>query len=222
MAKRRKNGAADAEAEATTEQQPVTQTGAEKIALETMRGDIRDALLTEFKSRPKAWQQMNEQEQDSIIFRLNHIAQGLVDRAVYVVAHQGAPYLAGEVNKFTVKDGLKIEFGSAGLAENIIKLAEHSGAAVLVLIEPRKYQGQRADAKPDVVGDLKMPRERQDEAQLAQVGKGAGEPVDAPADKPHVDTSAAPFHAPADPGPMPEGIRRPNELDMPAKPAMPA
>lgn len=144
------------------------------VQAETLRGDIRDVLLTEFKLRPKAWEAMNENEQESVINRIENITRDLVRRAVDIVAHEGHPYLVGKVNKFTVKagpEGLKIEFGAAGLADNIVKLVQHSGdGAVLVLISPAKYQGQRKPAEPDVIGDLGIPRP--DEAQINKFLQG--------------------------------------------------
>jgi len=129
------------------------------LATETLRGDIRDMLLAEWKTRPKSWQAMNESEQESVIHRLGNIARDLVNRAVTLVAHQGSPFIIGETPKFTIKDQCKIEFVVAALPENLIKLANHRGPAVLVLVAPNKYQGQRKPAEPDVVGDLGMPRE---------------------------------------------------------------
>lgn len=143
------------------------------VQAETLRGDVRDALLVEFKLRPKAWEQMNESEQESLIRRLETISHDLVHRAVTIVAHEGHPHLIGKVSKFTVKDGLKIEFGASGLAENIVKLAQHSGdGAVLVLVAPQKYQGQRKPAETDVVGDLAIPIPRPDEEQIKKFLQG--------------------------------------------------
>ena len=141
------------------------------VQAETLRGDIRDALLTELKVGEKPWQQMNETEQERVIRRAETLASDLVNRVVTIVAHEGHPHLIGKVNKFTVKDGLKIEFGVAGLADNIVKLAQHSGdGAVLVLIAPAKYQGHRKPAEPDVIGDLGIPRP--DEAQINRFLQG--------------------------------------------------
>jgi hypothetical protein len=141
------------------------------VQAETLRGDIRDALLTELKIGEKPWQQMNETEQERVIRRAENLATDIVNRAVVLVAHEGHPHLIGKVSKFTVKDGLKIEFGAAGLADNIVKLAQHSGhGAVLVLIEPAKYVGQRKPAETDVIGDLGIPRP--DEEQIQKFLKG--------------------------------------------------
>jgi hypothetical protein len=215
-----------------------------ELAADTLRGDIRDALLAEFKGRSKPWQQMTEGEQESVIHRMEHIARGLVDQAVNLVAHQGAPFLLGEAPKFTVKDSCKIEFVVAALPENLIKLANHRGAAVLVLVEPHKYQGHRKPAETDVVGDLAMPKERADEALLDQVGRGngeaSGEPVPAIdpvgpggsgglSAEPHADVSQPPF-ALGEAEPVDVGTQdmRPRHLQqrdvdrqMPEAPAMP-
>lgn len=143
------------------------------VQAETLRGDIRDALLTEFKLGEKPWQQMNETEQERVIHRVETLAAQLVNRAVTVVAHEGHPHLVGKVNKFTVKEGLKIEFAAAGLSENIVKLAQHSSdGAVLVLVAPVKYQGERKAAETDVIGDLAIPIPRPDEELIRKFPSG--------------------------------------------------
>lgn len=160
---------------------------AEITEAKTLRGDIRDQILAEFKGMPKPWQQMNEAEQRRVIERASEIALMLVTRAVRIAAHEGAPHLTAEVGQFTVKDGLKVQMAAAGTVENITRLAEHRGAAVIVLVDPAKYHGERQKAQPDVVGDLRLPRPasngeaREDEANISRFAEhnaSAGDPID--------------------------------------------
>jgi hypothetical protein len=130
---------------------------AETMAARTLRGDIRDALLTEFKTTPVAWSFMKEDEQERVIHRCTEIAEQIVNRAILIAASETVPHVPADVAQFTVKDGLKIQLAAAGTLDSISALAAHRGAAVLVLIDPQKYMGQRKSAKPDVVGSLRMP-----------------------------------------------------------------
>lgn len=191
------------------------------LAAKSLKGDIRDALLSELKHMPKPWQQMNETQQQRLINRAENVAHDLVREAVTIAAAEGAAALVGRVSKFSATDkGLKIEFGVALNEENLVKLAKHTGAAVLALIEPARYQGQRKPAETDVVGDLAMPKERADEALLDRVGRGNGA---VPADlspTPHADVSAAPFDPTAETDEQMEATYG-SDRGMPDAPAMP-
>lgn len=142
---------------------------------DTLRGDIRDAVLSEFKLMPKPWQQMNEDEQERMITRATDIAQKVVAGAVDLIAARGLPAMPISVAKFTV-DGSEIKGTYTAFAddENLLRirhLAEQR--AMFVMASPDAYFGERKPAETEVVGDLAMPKgERQDEAQLDMVGQG--------------------------------------------------
>lgn len=185
----------------------------QELAAETLRGDIRDAILREFKLMPKPWHAMNEQEQERVIWRARDIADQLVRQAVDIVASKGLPALPIQVGKFTV-DGSAIKGAYECYAddESLLRIRHIAGArAMFVLASPDAYRGEEKVAEPDVVGDLAMPKERADEALLGQVGRGNGEPAPAvdpgpatdgvPADlssTPHAETADPPFHPPTD------------------------
>jgi hypothetical protein len=153
---RKKNGA-DHEQYRTSIVDQADPTGT--LQAKTLRGDIRDRILAEFKGMHKPWQQMNEAEQERIIHLAADIAGLVVNRAVEIAAHEGAPHLVVEIGQWGVKEGLKIQLGAAATLENGTQLLAHHGPAVLVLIDPLKFKGQRAPAKTDVVGSLAIPRE---------------------------------------------------------------
>lgn len=52
----------------------------------TLRGDIRDLILREYKAMSRPWQQMTESEQARLIHRANDIAGTVVRRSVDIVA----------------------------------------------------------------------------------------------------------------------------------------
>lgn len=140
-----------------------------EFVAETLSGDIRDAVLREFKALEKPWQQMNEKEQERVIHRARDIGENLTRQAIRAVAERGFQHLIVAVKQFTVTDEIKTQVVCAATVDNITKLAAHSGEGVFVLVSPKLYFGEREKATPDVVGDLKLPRGKQNQQQPAPV-----------------------------------------------------
>lgn len=175
----------------------------------TLLGDVRDALLAEFKAIDKPWSKMTEDEQGRLILRADDIAGDLVHGAVGCVAHHGFSHVGASLEQFTRKDGLKITLKSAATVDHITKLAEHGmNSVVLVFAEPAKFMGERKPAEPDNVGDLAIPKMGQgapsDPDALETVGRGKnakpkrnGKPPKA--DLANVDVSERPFGIPDEP-----------------------
>ena len=127
---------------------------------ETLRGDSRDAILREIKHIDRPWHLMSEQQQESAISRCNDLAQNLVDEALRIIAHRGAPHFVASVAKWGGK-GAELEFTikAPAIEENVIAFIKHHGPVVMVLIDPALYLGERAPATADVVGELRMPKD---------------------------------------------------------------
>lgn len=143
---------------------------------ETLRGDVRDEILREFKHLPKAWQAMNEAEQQRCIDRAFGIADALVRKAVDLIASRGMPALPIEVGKITI-DGAacKGAFECYADDDNLLRIRHLQGSrAMFVLASPSAFQGEQSKPETEVVGDLAMPKdgERADEALLKHVGQG--------------------------------------------------
>jgi hypothetical protein len=127
---------------------------------ETLRGDIRDMVLSEFKLLPKPWQQMNEEEQERLINRADDVAAKLVNTAVDLIAARELPALAITVAKFTV-DGSQIKGTYTCNADDgaLLLIRDLSDKrAIFVLADPASYAGEKAPAETEVVGDLAMPK----------------------------------------------------------------
>lgn len=156
-------------------------TSAEKaieLATTTLRGDIRDKILTEFKAIPKSWQTSNEQEQSRLISRAKDIADTLVRRAIDIIAAKGLPALPITVGKITIDGGeCKGAFECYAGDDELLRIRHLQGArAMFVLASPDAFNGEQKKPQTDVVGDLAMPKgkeqPRADEANLASVGQG--------------------------------------------------
>jgi len=148
-----------------------------ELNTESLRGDIRDRILTEFKHIPNVWQKMAESEQERLISRAQDIAGELVRKAVDIVAERGLPALPIEVGKITIDGGAcKGTFECYADDENLLRIRHLQGSrAMFVLASPDAFNGEKKPAETDVVGDLSMPKgdePRADEALLDQVGQG--------------------------------------------------
>lgn len=131
-----------------------------QFVTDTLRGDIRDAVLSEFKLMPKPWQAMNEDEQDRVIRRAQDIADNVVRSAVDLVAARGLPAIPIEVGKMTM-DGAEIEgkFKCYADDETLLR-ARHlqNSRAMFVLASPAAFNGEEKPAETEVVGELGMPK----------------------------------------------------------------
>jgi hypothetical protein len=148
-----------------------------ELNTESLRGDIRDRILTEFKHIPNVWQKMAESEQERLISRAQDIASELVRKAVDLVAERGLPALPIEVGKITIDGGAcKGTFECYADDENLLRIRHLQGSrAMFVLASPDAFNGEKQPQETDNVGDLAMPKgdePRADEANLANVGQG--------------------------------------------------
>jgi hypothetical protein len=110
--------------------------GEQEITFEsrTLVVDVRDLLLDVFKSRPKPWGQMNQEEQTDTAEGLEVFSQKLVQSVVELVASRGQHTITAQLEKFTGKSGeyqatLKMVGGPA----IALDLAQLAGKAVLIV-----------------------------------------------------------------------------------------
>ncbi|MCA6108151.1 hypothetical protein [Bradyrhizobium cenepequi] len=118
--------------------------------IETLSGDIRDALLTHVRSIKVPWAMLAEDEQQEAIDAIQKTAIDAVRRAAGLMAQQGFPHIVVKLNKWLVKDSIKMEIETSALVDSMAKLAEHgNSSAMLILSDPTVYLGERAPAKAD-------------------------------------------------------------------------
>lgn len=125
----------------------------------TLRGDIRDMILDEFKHIDGPWAKANEDEQQRRINRAGDIADQLVRQAIDLIAARGLPSLPIEVGKIEV-DGaaLKGKFECYADDDNLLRMRHLQGhRAMFVLASPDRYLGEKEPQIPDNVGSLAMP-----------------------------------------------------------------
>ncbi len=122
----------------------------EKIEAGTLAGDIRDVVLTHFRSIKVPWSMLSEQEQADKIEAIEKLGRDVARRAVFQVAASDMPILHVTTGKWNVAAAIELKLAAAATVGNITALAEHGqSAAVLVLVDPGAYMGERAKAKAD-------------------------------------------------------------------------
>jgi hypothetical protein len=151
---------ANGKTSAVPEDQGAAIEAANDFHTETLRGDVRDVVLSEFKLMAKPWQAMNEEEQDRVIRRAEDIADRLVRDAVDLIAARGLPAIPIEIGKMTM-DGAEIEgkFKCYADDETLLR-ARHlqNSRAMFVLASPDAFNGEQKSAETEVVGDLGIPK----------------------------------------------------------------
>ncbi|MEN3208616.1 hypothetical protein PUR23_01040 [Methylorubrum populi] len=123
-----------------------------ELAADTLRGDVRDALLTHIRDLEKPFSLLSETRQRDIIEAIDRTAQHVVRGSVDIIANQGFPAIDVRVSsKGKWGDGsIELTVGAAFSQSNANKISEHgAGAAVLVLAEPGEFFGERRAARPD-------------------------------------------------------------------------
>jgi len=122
------------------------------LALETLTGDIRDALLTHIRAMYEPWQKLSETKQQDKIYACTQMSVDLVRRAAQIIAGKGFESVMVSVGKITVTDKgqIKSEIACSSQTANVVHLMERQNRpSLLILVDPDDYSGERAVAKPD-------------------------------------------------------------------------
>jgi 2-methylaconitate cis-trans-isomerase PrpF len=107
-----------------------------------------------------------------------------VRKAVDMIAARGMPALPIEVGKITIEGAeCKGAFECYADDEALLRIRHLQGSrAMFVLASPDAYNGKTETPKPDVVGDLAMPKTgpgaEHDAGALAAIGRGNGADLD--------------------------------------------
>lgn len=127
------------------------ETEAERMAVATLSGDMRDIMLTHIRSQPKPWAKMSEGQQQETIDAVEQAAEDLVRRAVALISRRGFDLVPIKLADFTVKGGaLKGKFEAIVTETNVVSLSDHQGhSAVIVLTDPSDFIGERSEARAD-------------------------------------------------------------------------
>lgn len=156
-----------------------------ELRMATLSGDIRDEILREFKTMPDVWQKLDEDGQQRLIDRAKSIAYQLVDSSVDIVVSRGNDFHRVKVGKFSVdeKGVVKCEFTLGYDEDALLWIARHRNDVVaLIARDTHEFLGERARAKPEVIGSLRMqePEQPAQPEQAEHVDPDTGEVTSVP------------------------------------------
>lgn len=118
--------------------------------LETLRGDLRDALLGRLRTMPKPWTTMSQTEQQTLIDGCERMADNLVRKAVDMIAANGRDTIEGMLEQYTHKDEIKAVLKINNHAENAEALRNLVNGRVLIVgANASQFMGEKAQATPD-------------------------------------------------------------------------
>lgn len=121
-----------------------------ELNIPTLRGDVRDALLTHVKSLPKPWQQMSQLEQELAITRAESLADNLVRQAVALAGARGFEHYEVSLGKYAIDKGIEGKFSAPYSTDLVEALGTRRGATfLLVPCDINEFLGQQAAATPE-------------------------------------------------------------------------
>lgn len=139
---------------------PVEETDAPEfdLELETLMGDLRDAMLGRIRTTQKPWEQMTEAEQTDLANGIDLAARDIVRRSVRLLARHKWPHVVATLEEMKIggKNGIDIKMTCPNVSDYRETLGDHVKTQVqVVMVDSDQFMGQRApvDIKPDQ-GDL--------------------------------------------------------------------
>ena len=124
--------------------------GEDDLQLDTLRGDIRDAMLNRIRHMKTSWALCNEAEQAEIVNGLELAAKNLVRGVVrQLTAHEfpHAVVTLGEV-KIGGTKGIEAKITCPNIELNRNVLGDHVGEMVqIVMIDSDKFMGEKSEAE---------------------------------------------------------------------------
>ncbi len=119
----------------------------------TALGDLIDLNLDLFKSRPKLWSAMSQDEQQTTVRTIKAASQKVLGKVVQVVAEEDSVSVHGELaGKFTVAgDTIKVEFAVKNAdMETLMQMHKMSGHRVVIIsADDKRFSSARREPTID-------------------------------------------------------------------------
>lgn len=124
--------------------------GIAELAADTLRGDMRDALLGWFKATPKPWAQLGENEQRDMAAAADRFAGSIIKQACQIIAAGERPCIVAQLVEYKEKDGVEAKLKLPSKGEVVQALHEACGREVLVVTSgAEEFLGEAAPAEID-------------------------------------------------------------------------
>lgn len=121
-----------------------------ELAAETLRGDVRDSLLSWFKSQPKSWPFMSEREQRDLADAADRFSGSMVKQACQIIAAGERPCIVATLVEYREKDGVEAKLKLPSKGEVVAALHEACGREVLVVTSgAEEFLGEQGKAQID-------------------------------------------------------------------------
>jgi hypothetical protein len=121
-----------------------------EMASDTLRGDVRDAMLSWFKATPKPWSQMSEGEQRDFADTADRTARSMVKQACQIIAANERPCIVASLVEYKEKEGVEAKLKLASTGANVAALHEACGREVLIVTSGYdEVSGEAAPAEID-------------------------------------------------------------------------
>lgn len=104
-----------------------------ELAADTLRGDVRDAMLSWFKATPRPWGHMSEAEQRDFADTVDRAARNLVKQACQIIAANERPVIVANLVEYKEKEGVEAKLKLASTGANVAALHEACGREVLIV-----------------------------------------------------------------------------------------
>ena len=134
------------------------------MTVETVAGDLLNALMQELRLLPDIWPKLPEAEQEEIVDRLRKRVADNVREAARLIASAGRMTIVGELKKVTFGDKIAAVFEFGKHDPSATELVHAQGLACLVVV---------ADGGAHM-GGLDAPQSDPDQPNLPGVGGGDG------------------------------------------------
>lgn len=123
---------------------------ANRIARETMTGDLRDCLLDFLKhdKNPLPWNLQGEQNQRETIEKVEKAVGHAVERVVALIAAKGQQNIHAKLEKISIKDDIQATLIISKQNPDRHAFIDCQGASVLIVVaDPTDFAGERAPAE---------------------------------------------------------------------------
>lgn len=119
-----------------------------EISASTLKGDVRDFLLTWIQNQSTPYHKMTERSQKDVIWAAEMHAHNLISAITMAIAGRGFEKAFVRISDFAIKDGVVSKVTADSTQSTVLNFLAYKGkAAVLVFADPAVYAAERRPAK---------------------------------------------------------------------------
>jgi hypothetical protein len=126
-----------------------------ELGLETLKGDLRDALLSRFRMVKKPWEMLSEMEQRDVVNGMEMAAGHLVREAVRILTSHEFPHVVVKLSDMKVMGGdkgIECKISTTNISAHREALGDAVGDFVqVVMVDSAEFMGQRKE--PEITPD---------------------------------------------------------------------